>query len=522
MKAAAAVIVAVAGSAWGAAQEAGGKAGPRAGRAPEGRTSTAITIYSTATPGAIPADLYRPVPGVTYGPQAYGQVPGYALVRQEREVELPKGRGEVRFTDVAALIEPTTVTFASLTDPAGTRVLEQSFQFDLVGPDRLLQKYIDQPIEVVQVEGDSPRVIRGELLSTAGGLVLRGEGGGVRVINGYSSIAFPALPKGLITRPTLVWDVQSAAGGRQAVRVAYQTSGITWWADYNVVFTEGKDANSGVLDVGAWVSILNRSGAGYPEARLKLIAGDVHRAPQAAPMGRMRGVPAAPAVEEAAGFEEKSFFEYHLYTLGRPATIADNSTKQIELFDAARGVPCEKVMVYYGAEGFSGAFPSPMTDRDFMPQGNRKVDIYLRFKNTKENRMGMPLPSGRIRVSKQDPADGSMEFIGEDTIDHTPKDETVLIRLGSAFDVVGERKQVDFRVDQRARWMEETVEVSIRNRKTEPVTVIVKENLYRWVNWEITKKTHEYEKIDARTVHFPVRVEKDGEAVVRYTVRYTW
>lgn len=511
------VVGAVAGMNLGACAQPA--AGVKGGDAP----TTAITIYSTATPGAIPAEMYRPTAGSQYGPGYQWQIPGYALVRQDRAIEVGKGRSTVKFTDVAALIEPTTVSFTSMTDPKGTRVLEQSFQFDLVNNQRLLERFIDKPITVEQVMGDKAQTISGTLMSASGGLILRGADGQVKVVNSYSSISFPALPEGLITRPTLVWDVISGQGGKQTARVTYQTGGITWWADYNLVFSEGKDANSGVLDLGAWVSILNKSGAGYPEARLKLIAGDVHRAPTQGPMSGPAGAMRAAAADESKlGFEEKSFFEYHLYTLGRPASIPDNSTKQIELFDKAMGVACDKVMVYYGAEGFQGFFPTPMVDRNYMPQGNKKVDLYLRFKNSKENRLGMPLPSGRIRVSKLDAADGSLEFIGEDVIDHTPKDETVLIKLGSAFDVVGERKQVDFKVDERGHWMDETIEVAIRNHKNEPVNVIVKENLYRWVNWEIKARSHEFEKMDARTVHFPVKVEKDGEAVVRYTVHYTW
>ena len=188
------------------------------------------------------------------------------------------------------------------------------------------------------------------------------------------------------------------------------------------------------------------------------------------------------AVEaKVAGFEEKAFFEYHLYTLGRPTTLPDNSTKQIELFPAARNVPCEKTLVYYGlAPGYYGYGASPITDRNYGVQSNKKVDVYLGFKNSQDHNMGMPLPSGRIRVSKMDDADKTLEFIGENVIDHTPKNEKVLIKLGSAFDVVGERRQVDFRIDTSRKSMAEDIEIKLRNQKQEPVTVIVKENLYRW------------------------------------------
>jgi hypothetical protein len=491
--------------------------------------STALTIYSSARPGAVPPELYRPaaVGAVRWEPHVIQQIPGYAIVKQERAIDLKPGRSTIRFADVAAQIEPTTVTFASLTDPKGTRVLEQNFEFDLVGTEKLLRRYLDRVITVEQVQGDKVASVSGTLLSTTGGIVLQreGAGAGVIVLNGYANLRFPELPGGLITRPTLVWDLTTDKPGAHRARVTYETKGMTWWADYNVVFAEGRDAHSGVLDLGAWVSILNQSGAGYPEAKLKLIAGDVQRAPQPEPavyaMAAKRRA-AADAVEEA-GFEEKAFFEYHLYTLGRPTTLPDQSTKQIELFPAVHGASCEKVMVYYGVPtGFRHAYGSPMTDRHFGTECNKKVDVYLRFKNKKENGMGMPLPSGRIRVSKLDPADNSLEFIGEDTIDHTPKDEEVLIKLGSAFDVVGERKQVDFASDSRRDWMEETIEIKLRNHKAEPVKVLVKENLYRWTNWEIKDHTHPFEKADARTIHFPVTVEKDGDVTIQYKVRYTW
>jgi hypothetical protein len=487
------------------------------------QNAVALTIYSTASPGAIPPDLYRPLPPRAGYTPPQPQIPGYAVVKQERELSLQKGRSTVRFSDVAAQIDPTTVTFASLTDPAGTQVVEQNYEFDLVSADKLMQRYLDRTITVEQNRGDNISTFTGTLTSTAGGVILKDANGGVQIINGYSNVRFPELPGGLITKPTLVWDVSADKGGSHRTRVTYQTGGMTWWADYNVIFAEGKNANSGVLDVGAWVSIINQSGAGYPDAKLKLIAGDVHRAPQAPePMLAGRAFAKAARVEDH-GFEEKAFFEYHLYTLGRPTTLPDNSTKQIELFPDAHGVPCDKVLVYYGLPaGFRGVFPNPLTDRNYGTESNSKVDIYLRFKNAKDNGLGMPLPAGRIRVSKLDPADKTLEFIGEDTIDHTPKDERVLIKLGSAFDVVGERKQIDFKVDTARDWLEEEIEIKLRNHKDEPVTVLVKENLYRWVNWQIVSKTHDYEKVDARTIQFPVEVKKDGEATVRYRVRYTW
>ena len=475
----------------------------------------ALTIYSHARPGAIAPELYRQ--------GGRGQIPGYAMVRHERELQLTRGRNTVRFTDVAAQIDPTTVTFESLTDAAGTSVIEQNFQFDLVSTQKLLQKYIDRAISVDQVRGSGVESFEGTLLSTEGGITLRRSDGSIQTLPHNAGVRLPQLPGGLITRPTLVWDVAASRTGAHRTRVSYQASGIAWWADYNVTYSEGRTANACHLDVGAWVSIINQSGATYSDATLKLVAGDVQRL---APMGRVmpQALEAARAsvADRAAGFEEKAFFEYHLYTLGRPTTLPDNSTKQIELFPVARRVPCEKTLVYYGALPAYGWGPNPAIDRNYGVVTNRKVDVYLGFKNSKANNVGMPLPAGRIRVNKQDMADGTLEFIGEDKIDHTPQNEKVEIKLGSAFDVVGERKQLNFTVDTSRKNMTEEIEVRIRNHKKEAVTVIAKENLYRWVNWQITSKTHDFEKQDARTVHFPVKIAAGGEVVLRYTVHYSW
>jgi hypothetical protein len=479
--------------------------------------ANSLTIYSSALGGAVPPEVYRNGGGHGQG------LPGYAVVRHEREIDLASGRSEVRFTDVARRIDPTTVAFKSLSDPEGTRVVEQNFQFDLVSTEKLLEKFIDRDIAVEQARGETVETFSGTLLSTAGGLVLRQADGSIRTVPYNAGVKLPSLPGGLITRPTLVWDVATRKPGKHVARVAYQTNGITWWADYNLTYAEGKDASSCKLDVGAWVSIVNQSGASYPDARIKLIAGDVHRAPAAPAPAAMRAQVSEMMKDEVRGFEEKSFFEYHLYTLGRPSSLPDNSTKQIELFPQVADVPCEKTLVYYGQEQFGWAYGgSPYTDRNFGVTGNKKVDTYLSFKNTKENRMGVPMPAGRVRVSKLDTADDSLEFIGEDRIDHTPRNETILLKLGSAFDVVGERRQVDYSIDTSRKVITEEIEVKLRNRKDEPVEVIVKENLYRWVNWRIVSSSHQYAKHDARTIHVPVTVPADKEVTVRYTVRYTW
>jgi hypothetical protein len=366
------------------------------------------------------------------------------------------------------------------------------------------------------------KTIDGTLLSSNDGLVLRGADGQIHALRDWSGMRFSELPGGLITRPTLEWDVMSARGGTQRARIAYQTGGITWWSDYNLIFTEGADANSGFVDVGAWVSLLNQSGTTYEDARLKLIAGDVNRVRPKMDRVMVTATRNMAAMEAAApGFEEKAFFEYHLYTLGRPATIPNNSTKQIELFDTATRVPAKKQLVYYGAE-YYGPWDSPMIDREFGPTSNKEIDVWLTFRNDKASGMGMPLPAGRIRVSQQDKADGSLEFIGEDAIKHTPKDEEVRVKLGTAFDVVGERRQTDFALNSKGRVMEEAIEIKVRNHKEQAVEVIVRESLHRWSKWTLLTQSHPSKKWDARTIEFPVKIPAGGEAVVTYRVRYAW
>ncbi len=474
----------------------------------------ALTIYSTASPGAINPDLYRPVPGggsMGYG--GYRQIPGYAIVKQQRTLDIERGVSSFNFQGVAALLDPTTVMFESLTDPDGTTVLEQDYRFDLLSMDKMLERYIDKQI-----------VLNGNevtLMSVSGGgMLIQGRDGAIQFVQGYDGVKFPAIADGLITRPTLNWMVSSRRGGAQDTRISYETKGITWWADYNLIYEEGRNPNEGTIDLSAWVSILNQSGGSYEDANLKLIAGDVNRSqPQPQPREMMYAAAGRMSDVMEKGFEEKSFFEYHLYTLGRPTTIPDRSTKQIELFEQASDVPVKKRFLYDGTQQFM-YYGGRNEDENFGLSGDAKVQVFLQFENAEEIGLGMPLPSGRIRVSQLDDADGSFEFIGEDTIDHTPRNEEVTIKIGNAFDVVGERRQVSF--ERGPRWMVETIEVKVRNQKEQAIEVHVQEHLYRWSNATITNISHDHEMLDARTMHIPVSVEPEGEAVVTYTVRYTW
>ncbi len=472
----------------------------------------ALTIYSSARPGALSPQAFRDDGDGT-------NVPGYAVVRTDRDFALKPGRNVLRVDDVAALIDPTTVAFSVPGDP-GARVVEQSFEFDLTSSAKLLARYLGREITVEQPRGQGVEQVTGELLGTRGALTLREAGGSVRILPGHAGVRLPGLPDGLITRPTLVWELDGARGGSERARFSYQTAGLTWWADYNLTYSEPRPGACRV-DAGAWVTIVNRSGAAFRDARLKLVAGDVQHVQ--APGRIMPEAAAMRPQARADGFQERAFFEYHLYTLGRPASLADNATKQIELFPVARNVGCEKTLVYAGQAGAFGNYGAPMIDRNFGLQAQPKVDVFLRLRNAQDNGLGLPLPAGRVRVSQRDEADGALELVGEDVIDHTARDETVQVRLGSAFDVVGERRQVDFRIDSAARWMEEDIEVKVRNHKRDQaVPVLVREGLYRWGQWRIVKASGDYVREDARTIRFPVRVAPGGEAVVRYTVRYRW
>jgi hypothetical protein len=471
-----------------------------------------VTIYSRLQPGAVSPDLYRPSPGRHFA----GQVPGYAIVRHDRAYGIEKGLHTLRVTDVAALIDPTTVTFASLDRPT-TRVLEQSFQFDLVSQAKLIERYLGERITVEMPRGDQVDLVQGVLLGASDGLTLQLDDGSVQAIRSYNNLRFEQLPGGLITRPTLEWLLDSPSSGEQQTRIAYETKGMTWWADYNITYDPSQDCT---MDLSAWVSIINQSGTAYDNARLKLIAGDVHRAEQRQP-GRDAVYKMAMAEEADVGFVEKAFFEYHLYTLGRRTDLPDNSTMQLQLMPTARDIECTRELV------FAPTLETPwwgyqQLDQDYGRHGKGDINVFLRFRNEQSQQLGIPLPAGRIRVMQLDPADDSLEFIGEDVIDHTPRNEDVLIEMGNAFDVVGERKQTDFRLDLRTRNLWETFEIRLRNHKDEAVDIAVLENLYRSANWEIEGASQEPLKENSNRVRFDLHVPSEEEVVLTYTAHYFW
>ncbi len=438
---------------------------------------------------------------------------GTALVQDRRTFSMNAGTNVINFTDVASGIDATSVTFRSLTDPTGTTVLEQNYVFDLVDSTALLQRYLDQTINVIATDGTQ---YTGQLLSGRNGeIILREDDGQVLVISlsNVRDLRFPDLPGGLITRPTLRWLINSATGGDQQVQLTYLTSGINWTADYNVLLA----TDNSTLDLNGWVTLTNYSGTAYTDAQVKLIAGDVNRIVEQEYMadGLMRAeAAAAPA---PGGVEQRSFSEYQLYEISRPVTVGANETKQVE-FVAGADIPAHTFFVYDSSMPFYGGV---LIDQYYGATGITDVQNYLEFTTDEDGGLGADLPAGRVRVYQED-VDGAALLIGENTIDHTPQGEDVQIYLGNAFDLVGERIQKSYNLIA-SNVLEETYEIHLRNRKDEgSVEIRVPEHLFRWSNWEILNSSHPYTQTDSSTIEYRVEVPAQGETVITYTVRYTF
>jgi len=418
----------------------------------------------------------------------------FALVKDVRSLDLQRGNPEVRLDDVAALIDPTSVHFAALDHPDAVAVQEQNYQYDVANADRLLERYLNQPVTVHMKEGNDRS---GTLLSFDGGNLVLQDSKGASVLNRAEvrDVGLGEVPGGLVVKPTLFWRLASDRTGSERVEVSYLTNGINWHAEY-VAVVNAQDTG---LTMNGWVSLDNQSGATYENAKLKLVAGDVHRVTPTQPPIPMEMDRAIALKAGAAQFQERGFFEYHLYTLERPATVADKETKQLALFPSA-SASAKKVITYDGAM-----------------DGN-KVAIRMEFENSKKNNLGMALPAGKVRVYKED-TDKALEFVGEDQIDHTPRDEKVRLFLGNAFDIVGERIQTSYK-EVSTRTHEESYSIEIRNHKDAPQPVTIIEHLNG--DWKITDKSADFVKKDSRTAEFPVTAPANGSVKVTYTVRITY
>ncbi len=426
------------------------------------------------------------------------------LVKDQRQLKLPKGVNELRFMGVASQIIPTSVHIKSLVNSDSLLVLEQNYEYDLLNPQKLLDKYVGKEVKLFTKNPYTEReeVVTATLLSNNGGPIFKI---GDEITYGHPGrVIFPGVPVDLMAKPTLVWLAENNLLNGQKIEASYLTNGINWRSDYVVTLNDKDDK----ADLAGWVTIDNKSGTTYRNAKLKLVAGDVNRVKDELEYKRgMLQVAEMAAKAAAPQFKEESFFEYHIYTLHRPATVKDNQTKQISLVQADT-IAVKKELLYRGASYY-------YRSRYGEAMSNQKVGVFVEIENREKNHLGIPLPKGTVRVYKQD-SSGSLQFVGEDSIDHTPKDEKVRIKLGDAFDVVGTRKQTDWKKIAYDTY-EAAFEISLRNHKNEDVVVKVVEPIPG--DWKMLSATHEFTKSEAFTAEFQVPVLKDGETKVSYRVR---
>lgn len=446
---------------------------------------------------------------------------GFALVKEVRKMDLKSGRQSVSVEDVAAMIEPTSVGIRSL-DGDLFEVLEQNYKYDLISPVSILAKAVGTEVKFHRVLPNGQKeTVKGILVSsptavinsgdgaqmTYNGMVIRTDDGRI-LLNPSGEVEVGSIPEGLISKPTLMWDVLAKSAGSTRVELSYLTQGVRWESDY--VLTLDGPTTAGLR---GWVTVNNNSGASWVDAKMKLLAGDVQRADRGIrpEMMTLGGAPRSAAKE--ADFKEESLFEYHLYTLQRPASIRNNEMKQISLLEADK-VPYTKKLIVDAMMGYGRFIPS----EGEVGTGNIKPLVKIEFKNNKESGLGMPLPKGKVKVYQRD-ASGSVQMLGEDSIEHTPKEEKLSLNVGRSFDVVAERKRVNFeRVSQRV--VRETIQVEVRNRKDTAETVHVYERFGG--DWKLLAKTDEFVKLDAWTADFVLNLKAGEVRTLEYTVETRW
>ncbi len=432
-----------------------------------------------------------------------------ALVRDVRRVTLPAGTVDLRFMDIAAAVNPATVHIVSLTSPKELAVLEQNYEYDLLSPQKLLQKYVGKELTLIRLvsENNSTKEVpvKAKLLAYNEGPVWQ-VGNEIITGMGADRYVFPDLPENLYSKPTLVWLLENRHTGEQTVEASYLTNQMNWNADY--VFTIG--AEEKLADLNGWVTITNNSGTAYRNAQLQLVAGELNRV-YAANGGRVQVTEMQVAAKAAPQFTQEGISEYHLYTLGRRTTILNNETKQISLLYST-GIHFDKVFEVDGQNYyFRNAYRPGQPIKE-------PVQVHIKFKNAEANSLGQPLPAGTVRVYQND-SKGRVQFIGEDSIQHTPKDETLDLHIGNAFDVVSERKQTDFQ-KLGTNTYEMAFEISLRNHKDSSITVLVNEPIGG--DWTMVDSNFKYTKTAAFAAQFTVPVAANGESVLKYRVRVRW
>ena len=512
-----------------------------------GAASAALALSAGAQPvdstQGLPID---PAQGRRPALTIYNQ--NFAVVREHVPLDLKAGVNAVTFSGATVHLEPDSVV---LRDPAGKvqlRVLEQNYRADTISPGLLLSLYEGKTLEFLTHDRDGKeftikgKVIRSGYVPNFTGAQQYGQnfyqqqammqaaaGTPIVEVDGKLRFSlpgepqFPALTDDSILKPQLAWQLATDKPAKFDAELSYVTGGMRWEASYNLIAPEKGDT----MDIIGWVTIDNQSGKQFDNATIKLMAGDVSKL-QPQDMGYANAMTLAGArMDKAmeAAVTEKAFDEFHLYSLARPTTLRNRETKQVE-FIRGTNVKAQTLYIYNGAalgQQYRGwNMENIRNNRDYGTQSNPKVWVYREFKNSEDNGLGLPLPKGRTRFYRRDDADGRLEFTGENTIDHTPKNEMVRIYTGDSFDVVGERKRTDYVLSRGNDQLEEEFEIHLRNRKTEPVEVRVAERLYRWLNWQIVSNSHDFTKTDAQNVEFRVTVPADGETVVKYRVRYDW
>lgn len=429
-----------------------------------------------------------------------------ALVKDVRRVSLPKGESLLALREVSAKMMPETALLRSLDDSGGLRVMEQNFDFDLLTPRKLLEKYVGRAVQVVRVhpQTGAETLEPARVLAANGGVVLRM---GNRIETGVPGrLVYPDVPENLRDRPTLVTQLVSADGGARKVELSYLTTGLSWQADYVAELSAADDR----LDLSGWVTLNNQSGATYDQARLQLVAGDVHRVARRVPE---RIVMEARLLKAAAEpqMAEESLLDYHLYTLDRPTTLRENQVKQVALLSGS-DIPAGKEYVLRGGAYYYRGRHGELGKK-------LRAAVFLEFVNSKKSGLGLPLPMGILRVYKKDSA-GNAQFVGEDRIDHTPRNEKVRLRLGDAFDVTADRTQTDFKkiaAGPHEAVVESAYRIELKNARTEPVVVKVEEPMPG--DWEMVQESLRHRKQDARTATWQVTVPAEGKAVLTYRVR---
>jgi hypothetical protein len=433
-----------------------------------------------------------------------------ALIRDVRELQFGRGNFHLKFMDIAATVNPATVHFRSLTEPDKVGVLEQNYEYDLLEPAKLLNKYVGKEVTLVRSYMDNGTTkheeIKATLLANNNGPVWKIGNDIVTGVYG-ESYRFPEVPANLYDRPTLLMSLQNLGAIKQKIETSYLAGNLSWNADY--VLTVGRDDKAADLD--GWVTVINNSGTAFRNARLQLVAGDLNRLPEAARYNAADTIRAVPMAKAAQQFQQENFSEYHLYSLARRTSVEDKETKQISLLEGT-GVPVEKLFVVNGQNFYyhnSQNPGSPIKD---------PVMVFYKFKNEEKAGLGVPLPAGNVRVYQKD-SKGGLLFIGEDHIDHTPKDEFISVKIGNAFDVVCDRKQTDYKSLGSRTW-EMEFEITLRNHKDTPVTVQVNEPIGG--DWEMLSSTYKATKTAAFAAQFDVPVKANGESVLKYRIRAHW